>query len=222
MTGKPQKPGREGDFLSRWSERKRAGVADPEPLAEGVPETPPADAPEKTEEEMLAELGLPAPEELQPGDDFSGFMAKAVPERLRNRALRRLWLTNPVLANLDELVDYGEDFTDAATVIENLQTVYRVGKGMLPDPVPEAEDALQETAVAPEQTAGEVALSEADAVAHDADALASEAAEIDSTGADKVAEATSDIAGGEAAAAHRQAQAEEPTSPRRMRFRFET
>ena len=29
------------------------------------------------------------------------------------------------------LVDYGEDFTDSATVIENLQTTYQVGKGML-------------------------------------------------------------------------------------------
>jgi len=28
------------------------------------------------------------------------------------------------------LLDYGEDFTDSATVIENLQTAYQVGKGM--------------------------------------------------------------------------------------------
>jgi len=27
------------------------------------------------------------------------------------------------------LVDYGEDFTDAATVVENMQTIYKVGKG---------------------------------------------------------------------------------------------
>ena len=58
-------------------------------------------------------------------------MARAVPERLRRRALRKLWLSNPALANLDNLVDYGEDYTDAALVIENLQTAYQVGKGML-------------------------------------------------------------------------------------------
>ncbi|MFT7596716.1 MAG: hypothetical protein ACI8R4_004055 [Paracoccaceae bacterium] len=29
------------------------------------------------------------------------------------------------------MVDYGEDFTDAACVIENMQTAYQVGKGML-------------------------------------------------------------------------------------------
>ena len=89
------------------------------------PEVEPSDA------EILEELGLPDPDTLDEGDDFSRFMGGAIPTRLRNRALRRLWLTNPVLANLDELVDYGEDFTDAATVVENLQTAYRVGKGFL-------------------------------------------------------------------------------------------
>jgi hypothetical protein len=29
------------------------------------------------------------------------------------------------------LVDYGEDFTDSAMVVENMQTAYQVGKGML-------------------------------------------------------------------------------------------
>jgi hypothetical protein len=65
------------------------------------------------------------------GDDFSVFMAKAVPDQLRRRALRTLWRSNPVLANVDMLVDYGEDFTDAALAVENIQTAYQVGKGML-------------------------------------------------------------------------------------------
>lgn len=85
----------------------------------------------KTDTEVLTELNLPDPDSLQAGDDVSGFMAKAVPDRLRRRALRRLWQLNPVLANVDGLVDYGEDYTDAACVIENLQTAYQVGKGML-------------------------------------------------------------------------------------------
>lgn len=84
----------------------------------------------QSDAEVLAALELPDPDMLEPGDDFSGFMAKAVPDRLRRRALRRLWLSNPALANVDGLVDYGEDFTDAACVIENLQTAYQVGKGM--------------------------------------------------------------------------------------------
>ena len=86
---------------------------------------------EKSDEEILAELDLPDPETLKPGDDIRGFMGKAVPDRLRRRALRQLWKLNPVLANVDGLVDYGEDFTDSALVVENLQTAYQVGKGML-------------------------------------------------------------------------------------------
>ena len=89
-----------------------------------------ADQAEKTDIELLEELGLPDPDSMMMGDDFSSFMSKAVPDRLRRRALRRLWLANPALANLDGLLDYGEDFTDSATVIENMQTAYQVGKGM--------------------------------------------------------------------------------------------
>ena len=118
-----------------WSKR-RAGVA-----AEAEAEQAAADAQalaadhaaleEKTDAELLAELDLPDPDTLEMGDDFSAFMAKAVPDRIRRRALRTLWRSNPVLANVDMLVDYGEDFTDSATVVENMQTAYQVGKGML-------------------------------------------------------------------------------------------
>lgn len=86
---------------------------------------------EKTDAEILAELDLKDPDEMGIGDDFSAFMKAAVPDRLRRRALRKLWLSNPVLANVDNLVDYGEDFTDAANIVGNLQTAYQVGKGML-------------------------------------------------------------------------------------------
>ncbi|MEM8877369.1 MAG: DUF3306 domain-containing protein [Pseudomonadota bacterium] len=130
-------------LFARWSkrrkavaeheaaEREEASAADVAVLRQaGTEGEPPAEA-EETDEQALERLGLPDPDTLEEGDDFSAFMGSAIPTRLRNRALRRLWLTNPVLANLDELVDYGEDFTDAATVIENLQTAYQVGRGFL-------------------------------------------------------------------------------------------
>ena len=84
----------------------------------------------KTDEEVLKELGLPDPDTLEPGDDFKVFM-KEVPERLRRKALKKLWLSNPLLANVDGLVDYGEDFTDAAVGAGFVETTYQVGKGML-------------------------------------------------------------------------------------------
>ncbi|MEL6197291.1 MAG: DUF3306 domain-containing protein, partial [Pseudomonadota bacterium] len=100
-------------FLDRWSRRKLERRTEPLP-AEQPPAADPAEAanvPAKSDAEILEELGLPDPETLGAGDDFSGFMAKAVPEHLRRQALRQLWGSNPVLANLDELLDYGEDFT---------------------------------------------------------------------------------------------------------------
>jgi hypothetical protein len=56
-----------------------------------------------------------------------------------------------VLANLDGLVDYGEDYTDAATVVENLQTVYQVGKGM----VTKLEELLEDPEEMPESVSEE-------------------------------------------------------------------
>ncbi|WP_298964636.1 DUF3306 domain-containing protein [uncultured Roseibium sp.] len=117
-----------------WSRRKAAVKAAEEAERAGQEAAQQAEVraalEEKSDDEILEELGLPDPDGLAENDDFSKFLSAAVPERLRRRALRRLWTLNPVLANIDGLVDYGEDFTDAATVVENLQTVYQVGKGM--------------------------------------------------------------------------------------------
>ncbi|QIE55607.1 DUF3306 domain-containing protein [Pikeienuella piscinae] len=143
----------EDDFLSRWSRRKRdaeAGVApDDEPPAppNGAQEGSPEGTDQRSDEEILEALGLKHPDALEPGDDVRGFMQAAAPERLRRMALRRLWRLNPVLANLDGLVDHGDDFTDAATVRADMKTLYRVGAGMLrelTEPVePESEDAVE-------------------------------------------------------------------------------
>ena len=123
------------DTQTFWSRRK-AGVAAEAEAEQAAREAKTlaeehAALEDKTDEELLTELDLPDPDTLKMGDDFKAFMTKAVPDHLRRRALRTLWRSNPVLANVDMLVDYGEDFTDSATVIENMQTTYQVGKGML-------------------------------------------------------------------------------------------
>jgi hypothetical protein len=127
-------------FASRWSRLKREPEAETpatdehgtaKALAEPDPAQEPGEKPlsELTDAELLEKFALPDPDTMKAGDNFSAFMNQAIPDRLRRRALRVLWGSNPVLANLDELVDYGEDYTDAATVIENMQTIYQVGKG---------------------------------------------------------------------------------------------
>ena len=141
---------RDDDFLSRWSNRKRAvreEEAQQKPTPEEASETleEPAEVEVKdteTEEEILARFNLPSPESLGPGDDFSGFMQSGVPEYLRRRALRRLWRSNPVLANLDGLNDYDEDFTSPEETMKVLKTAYKVGRGFLKDPEEEEESSI--------------------------------------------------------------------------------
>lgn len=127
--------------LARWSRRKASArreqssppgeaVVDTEMEADAVVAEP---AKTLTDEEALEKFDLPDPDSLKEGDDFSRFMGDGVPDALRRRALRQLWRVNPTLANLDGLVDYGEDYTDAATVVGALSTAYRVGRGFLSD-----------------------------------------------------------------------------------------
>lgn len=161
------------DFASRWSRRKRgagAPATEPEPRA-----APPAED-RRSDDEILRELGLPDPEALKPGDDIRGFMASAVPARIRNRVLRRLWISNPALANLDGLVDYGGDFTDAAMVPAVLQTAYKVGRGWARDAV---EDEPEATSAGDESGAGDQQIDTAET-----DTAENESAEVDTAETD--------------------------------------
>jgi hypothetical protein len=125
-------------FLDRWSRRKRAEPAHepaPDPVKPAPdPHAPPSlsdeDAAQMTDAEALAHLRLPDPAALPHGADFSAFLRAGVPKRLQRMALRRLWAVSPEQAALDGLVDYAEDFTDAAVAVETLSTTYEVGRGL--------------------------------------------------------------------------------------------
>ena len=148
MSEREDIPGR--GFIGRWSERKQAvrqtGTAEarknrggaapalPEEASESaLPELYNGDERPLTEEEQSVVAALPDIDSLDAESDFTPFMQSNVPEFLRRRALKALWRLNPVLANVDGLVDYGDDFTDAAMVIEGMQTAYKVGRGFLTD-----------------------------------------------------------------------------------------
>ena len=65
-------------------------------------------------------------------------MKAGVPEFLRKRALRVLWRSNPVLANLDGLNDYDDDFRSPELTRKVIATGYKIGRGFLRDqPEPE-------------------------------------------------------------------------------------
>ncbi len=89
----------------------------------------------------LADIDIDA---LDYDSDYTRFLGEGVPEALRRRALRRLWRSNPILANVDGLNDYDDDFTDAALVVDVLKTVHKVGKGYLED---DDEDGVDDTEI---------------------------------------------------------------------------
>lgn len=92
-------------------------------------------------------------ESLTYESDFTRFMQANVPEAIRRKALKKLWLSDPILANLDGLNDYDEDFTDAKLAVEILQTSHNVGRGYLTeDEVAENERIGRENA---EETASD-------------------------------------------------------------------
>jgi len=193
-----------GDMFTRWARRKRAVAAEAEAGAAAMPapKPDPAETAEpESEAEVLARLRLPVPESLRLGDDFSVFMKAGVPEFLRRRALRVLWRSNPVLANLDGLNDYDADFNAPEMTKAVLATAYRVGRGFLRAEEEaeishqNAEECSPEAGEAPEATGK---------------------AEGPSAEPDHVVEANAGV--GEAPPEAEQTEADQGPRPRRMRF----
>ncbi|HEU5017458.1 MAG TPA: DUF3306 domain-containing protein [Pseudolabrys sp.] len=132
-------------ILSRWSQRKaaaRRGEAPAEPIERTAPDaiTPVDDALSVEQEHAADETpAVPPIEELTAQSDYTAFLGEKVPEHLRRAALRKLWSSDPVFANLDGLNHYDEDYNLVDTTISAAQTAYRVGRGYLE----EIEDTLE-------------------------------------------------------------------------------
>jgi len=75
---------------------------------------------------------LPSIETLSYDSDFKPYLASGVPEGLRREALRKLWRSDPVLANLDGLNDYDEDYSLIGKLPQAVDTLFQVGRGMVP------------------------------------------------------------------------------------------
>jgi hypothetical protein len=79
--------------------------------------------------------GQPAPElppidSLERDSDYTVFLQPGVDKAMQRLALRKLWGTDPVLANLDGLLEYGDDFGAPFRASEAVATLYRVGQGI--------------------------------------------------------------------------------------------
>lgn len=141
--GRDEKP-----FLSRWSQRKQRAAEDeaaPTPQAGTETNAEPDAAPQEIDPDTLPDV-----DSLDAGSDFTVFMQEGVPKALKQRALRRLWQVDPAFRHICMLDDYNLDYTDAATVVPNLKTLYQVGRGMvLPEEVPEKTSGVDHAAALP-------------------------------------------------------------------------
>lgn len=139
--------------LQRWARKKAEAGKQAEQPPPSVVE--PGPAPEEQElalneslpeHELLEKYGLPDPENIELGTDITGFMRKEIPEFLRRKALRGLWKSNPVLAVLDGLNDYDEDYTLASTAGQTVTSLYKVGEGLV-DKARKAADVVEDQSI---------------------------------------------------------------------------
>jgi len=139
-------------FFARWSRLKRQAERPPAERAGAVPETSGV-----TQAETPAAVELPSIETLTPESDFTPFMRADVPEALRNAALQKLWRSDPIYANLDGLLEYGEDYAAKFRDTTAANTVYRVLQGMPDGEVPTKVPSLSETAPEPHTVVADAA-----------------------------------------------------------------
>ncbi|WP_238368416.1 DUF3306 domain-containing protein [Mesobacterium pallidum] len=123
--------------LSAWTARKAAVAKEAQAEEAARREAEEAEAralqEARPDDELLAEAGLPDPDRVDSAEMIQAFLRSEVPQRLKNRALRSMWRSNPVLACVDGLNDYDDDYTTAAEMGDAVRTSYVVGKGIFHD-----------------------------------------------------------------------------------------
>lgn len=150
-------------FLSRWSRLKRKEPTATETVVEPVAEPavdvsaegglPPSEVADPTPEAADPPPDLPDVETLDRDSDYKPFLAANVPTALRNAALRKLWRSDPVFANLDGLNDYDGDFTIASDAVGVVTKAAEKAMEKLEDvgrPMPDNAEASAETSAAPD------------------------------------------------------------------------
>ncbi len=149
-------------FLKRWSRLKQARQHAPAPQGEAAPETAAKPAREPTPQpesqhapaprenradepdgdpEVVAKL--PPVDSLTKDSDYTAFMGKGVPQALRLAALRKLWVSDPVIAAMETLDLHNLDYTHLAAPDQVVATSYQVGRGFV-DKVEESIKRVEE------------------------------------------------------------------------------
>jgi len=150
----------EETFLKRWSRRKNLDDVDQESIT-SLELEPALDESAQNEKNEIDNEIISAENEAEEKEmiknreaaeaidlealsydsDFQPFMKKGVPQLLKNIAMRKLWTSNPLLANVDGLNDYDENFADPA--LNYFKSNWKVGRGFLTDEDDEIERVRQ-------------------------------------------------------------------------------
>ncbi|GJE16012.1 DUF3306 domain-containing protein [Methylobacterium marchantiae] len=117
---------RGGDFLSRWSKRKRALVRDTAPVAvpaeaPQVEDASPSDAVDESDLLSPEELAkLPSVDSLTAATDLTQFLRAGVPLLMRKAALRRMWSVDTDIRDyVSEAREYAYDWNAVGGVPGN-------------------------------------------------------------------------------------------------------
>ena len=107
-------------FLSRWSKRKREALTQPadEAARTVVESEKEAQASTDEGEDQPFDLSLlPDLESVTGETDIQSFLHKAVPDALRNAALRKVWALDPSVRNyVGEALDYAYDWNTPGAI----------------------------------------------------------------------------------------------------------
>lgn len=128
-------------FLGRWSRRKRTGeeiAAVPSDADVADQAAPEPDGQEPDAQEQARQVELAANREAAEAidieaitydSDLSAFFKDGVPALLKQAAMRKMWRSDPVFANVDGLNDYDQDFNVIDKVLTEFKSAWQVGQG---------------------------------------------------------------------------------------------
>jgi len=109
----------EDSFLARWSKRKAAAKAEPQPEPAREEANPPASVAPPAAEPAPDEVdlsALPSLDEITSATDITGFLKRGVPEALRTAALRKAWSSDPMIRDFIGLSENAWDFNDPTAI----------------------------------------------------------------------------------------------------------
>ena len=135
-------------FLRRWSRRKQAAQADEATPPASSEAVAPRQVAAPGESEPFDPATLPPLESITAASDLRAFLAPGVPEELARAALRRAWVSDPVIRDFIGLAENQWDFTKTDGVpgfgvLEVTAQLRRMAARLIGDAAPPSDGASE-------------------------------------------------------------------------------